>query len=668
MSRIYETVEQETGKEETVDNYKDLFLSLIEENPSLEDALDELYMTLNLTNIETQRKYVIKECKRHLENKFKKIKETHPNVTKDEALTICTYTYEDAKQELSPYKILNRNLISNDRRNGIKKVCKYFFILLKAIRHLTPFNANDIILYRALRKKIATEIPIDNPNYIPYKEGNEKKFWSFTSTTPKLETATYFLGNREDNLREGTRFIIHGDIVGYDITPFSCYENEKEILLEPERKFKIEGVNEVNEIINVTIKILKTPLVLEDIIKTTNQEKKEDEKEDENSANTKNIFGTNEIIDNKINEKSKENIKLIDDSINKNINKTDNVTKQITMIYKKDNNKNKIQILGEDFVKNNKINCKMIINNNEYDIESHIEDGQYGINGNNEPLSLILTGINNITDTSNMFYLCTSLESLPDISKWDTKNVTNMSNMFGGCCSLKSLLGISQWNTKSVNDMSNMFCGCTSLLSFPDISKWDTKNVTNMSNMFDGCTSLESLPDISKWDTKNVTNMSNIFNQCSSLKSLPDISKWDIGNVKDMSKMLNQCSSLKSLPDISKWDTKSAINMSNLFGECSTLKSLPDISKWDIGNVECIDGIFYECSSLKSLPDISKWDTRNVTDMSNMFDGCNSLQSLPKISKWNTKRVESIDGMFNECSPNLKIPHKFKNRKECIIF
>ena len=53
----------------------------------------------------------------------------------------------------------------------------------------------------------------------------------------------------------------------------------------------------------------------------------------------------------------------------------------------------------------------------------------------------------------------------------------------------------------NVTNMSYMFYECSSLISLPDISKWDTKNVTNMSYMFNGCSSLISLPDISKWDT-----------------------------------------------------------------------------------------------------------------------------------------------------------------------
>ena len=62
--------------------------------------------------------------------------------------------------------------------------------------------------------------------------------------------------------------------------------------------------------------------------------------------------------------------------------------------------------------------------------------------------------------------------------------------------------------------MNRMFSSCSSLKSLPDISKWDTKNVTDMCSMFSECKSLNDLPDISKWDTKNVTNMNFMFSGC----------------------------------------------------------------------------------------------------------------------------------------------------------
>ena len=55
-----------------------------------------------------------------------------------------------------------------------------------------------------------------------------------------------------------------------------------------------------------------------------------------------------------------------------------------------------------------------------------------------------------------IFYNCYELESLPDIPKCNTENVINMCGLFG--CDYKS--------------------GCKSILeSIPNISKWNTCNV-----------------------------------------------------------------------------------------------------------------------------------------------------------------------------------------------
>ena len=59
-----------------------------------------------------------------------------------------------------------------------------------------------------------------------------------------------------------------------------------------------------------------------------------------------------------------------------------------------------------------------------------------------------------------------------------------------------------------------MYCRCSSLSSLPDISKWNTKNITNMIYMFNGCSSLSSLPDISNWNINNITYMKSMFDEC----------------------------------------------------------------------------------------------------------------------------------------------------------
>ena len=53
-----------------------------------------------------------------------------------------------------------------------------------------------------------------------------------------------------------------------------------------------------------------------------------------------------------------------------------------------------------------------------------------------------------------------------------------------------------------------MFYGCSSLLSLPDISKWNTNKVTNMSDMFFECSSLSALFDFSKiYETKSLLTL-----------------------------------------------------------------------------------------------------------------------------------------------------------------
>ena len=288
---------------------------------------------------------------------------------------------------------------------------------------------------------------------------------------------------------------------------------------------------------------------------------------------------------------------LYSDMVNKN--------EEIELYYKpKEDNEEKVKIFDKEFINNNRDKCKIIYENYEYDLTEYFNDITYDYN-NKDSFNLKLRGVNNITNTYNMFNFCNSLQSLEG-SKWNTINITNMKNMFGVCNSLSSLSGI---------------------------SNWDTSNVSNMSFMFNGCHELSVLPDISNWNTSNVDDMSFIFYGCSSLISLPDISKWDVSNVTDMRSMFNTCSSLSLLPDISKWNTSNVTSMRNMFLRCRSLSRFPDISNWNTSNVTIMMKMFYKCSSLSSLPDISKWDIKKVDFKDLMFDDCNELLFIP--SKFN---------------------------------
>ena len=62
--------------------------------------------------------------------------------------------------------------------------------------------------------------------------------------------------------------------------------------------------------------------------------------------------------------------------------------------------------------------------------------------------------------------------------------------------------------------LNSMFYNCSELKSLPDISKWDTKYVINMKKMFYNCKSLISLPDITKWKLNKNLNKKSMFLKC----------------------------------------------------------------------------------------------------------------------------------------------------------
>ena len=130
--------------------------------------------------------------------------------------------------------------------------------------------------------------------------------------------------------------------------------------------------------------------------------------------------------------------------------------------------------------------------------------------------------------------------------------------------------------------MDLLFFDCSSLIKLPNISKWNISKVSKLEFLFGKCLSLKFLPDISSWDTSNILSIKGLFYKCSSLIELPDISKWKIDKIYCSQSLFYECSSLKSLPDISQWNINSVIFMDYIFYNCSSLISLPDISKWKI--------------------------------------------------------------------------------------
>jgi len=87
--------------------------------------------------------------------------------------------------------------------------------------------------------------------------------------------------------------------------------------------------------------------------------------------------------------------------------------------------------------------------------------------------------------------------------------------------------------------MELMFYNCSSLSSLPDISKWNTNKVVYLSGIFTKCTSLISIPDISRWKIQDIKDINNFFSDCYLLLYLPDISRWNNYNKDQLNTILD---------------------------------------------------------------------------------------------------------------------------------
>ena len=143
-----------------------------------------------------------------------------------------------------------------------------------------------------------------------------------------------------------------------------------------------------------------------------------------------------ETIKNAYNYKNKKLIKVIDEFLSENIkNKYKKLidiiydTKnEMSLIYKNDEN---IKLFGDLFIKNNKSNCFLLINDNQINELCR----ELSFNKKEKNIKIKLIEENDIENMSYMFCDCLSLLSA-EMSKWNTQKIKYLDYIFLGCSSL----------------------------------------------------------------------------------------------------------------------------------------------------------------------------------------------------------------------------------------
>ena len=241
-----------------IDQMSHLYVSLAKKPPTLEEALKSMRYEKaeELTELFTK-------------NATGKLKELDaPGLTVEDVAVILCYTFEwteDVKRTfgcgISPYKMLNNSLSVDRSSSSIKITRGFLFLLLRAMRKLPRFVPDNHTLYRGIKVHVQTEEDPEFPDRKPYALGSLKIWWGVVSATTNLEITQMFLGNVKSTL-----FVVSGNPWGYDISVFSGFPEEKEILLEPERKLCVLGTIRKDELITVNAEMVGSPLILEVIV------------------------------------------------------------------------------------------------------------------------------------------------------------------------------------------------------------------------------------------------------------------------------------------------------------------------------------------------------------------------------------------------------------------
>ena len=142
---LYYYINNESDSKTSINNYEYIFNDYIIKTPTLKEALMQMFTSCGVENFKSYNliNEILSKVNDHLNsNKFNEIKINYPTISYEEAQIISTYTCElenPSDSHLSPYKILNQNLVSKDRYKGVKNISKYLFIFLKSLRKLNKF-------------------------------------------------------------------------------------------------------------------------------------------------------------------------------------------------------------------------------------------------------------------------------------------------------------------------------------------------------------------------------------------------------------------------------------------------------------------------------------------------------------------------------------------------
>ncbi|SHL75982.1 BspA family leucine-rich repeat surface protein [Chryseobacterium polytrichastri] len=171
-----------------------------------------------------------------------------------------------------------------------------------------------------------------------------------------------------------------------------------------------------------------------------------------------------------------------------------------------------------------------------------------------------------VTNTNEMFYICSSLVGNPSFNTWNTSHITIMTNMFANADSFNQPVG--NWDVSNVTNMYGLFDYATSFNQ--PLNNWNTSSVTSMEHTFHGAFSFNQ--DLRNWNTSNVTNMEEMFHSATAFNQ--NLGYWNLSSLTEAKDMfLDSGMSCQNYDNtLYAWSMNAATSSNVNLGNASPLK------------------------------------------------------------------------------------------------
>ncbi|KAF0342554.1 BspA family leucine-rich repeat surface protein [Pediococcus acidilactici] len=309
------------------------------------------------------------------------------------------------------------------------------------------------------------------------------------------------------------------------------------------------------------------------------------------SASSEKQADTPTIADNAVNKSnSTEHVATTDSSSNNKVTSSENT---LTKGEKQAKSVTKAKTPGDD-----RQSPKRDVKKDPKNVSSNVASGTFGTSAwYIDADGMLHFGEGEFDSTNNRSMWLDYKDNITNIS-FDGKVKANkeVGHLFGGLTKLKNVYKIENFDVSNANNFSYMFSKDSSLESIGDVSGWNTANVNKAESMFEGCIRLKKI-DVSKWNTSNMASMKRMFDFCNDLTEL-DVSHWDVSSATTLESMFDSCANLKNL-DLSHWNTSNVTNMNYMFEACGV--SRLDLSHIDMSNVTRYDRMLTAMSNLRVL-------------------------------------------------------------------